>query len=211
MISIAIADDHRLFADGLSEALGSLPDLTVSVVASDGRALLEALSKTKADVLLIDLEMPVLGGLETLKALKGRIPAIVVSMHADADHRAQAVAAGAVGFLSKSAPLSDLAAAIRAAHAGHRFADPTTLSDILQPYREPVLDVGAALLTAREREILGLLGQGITGTDELATRLFISPKTVKNHLASIFDKLGIYDRAQAAVEAIRLGLAPRTK
>jgi DNA-binding NarL/FixJ family response regulator len=209
MISIAIADDHTLFADGLAEALGSLPDITVRAVARDGASLLEAIKDAVPDVLLIDLEMPGIDGLHTLELTHGRIPTIVVTMHADDEHRAQVVAAGAAGFLSKSAPLSDLAAAIRAAHGGVRFLDATTLRSVLDQYREPVLDPGAALLTAREREILALLGQGVTTTDELATRLFISPKTVKNHLASIFDKLSIEDRAQAAVEAIRLGFAPR--
>jgi DNA-binding NarL/FixJ family response regulator len=209
MISIAIADDHRLFADGLAEALGSLPDISVKAVARDGASLLDAIKNATPDVLLIDLEMPGVGGLETLRALRGRIPTIVVTMHADGKHRADAIAAGAAGFLSKSAPLADVAAAVRATHDGVRFVDSTTLRDALDKYREPTLDPGAALLTAREREILGLLGQGITATDELATRLFISPKTVKNHLASIFAKLGIEDRAQAAVEAIRLGIAPR--
>jgi len=209
MISIAIADDHRLFADGLAEALGSLPDIRVGAVARDGASLLEAIKDSSPDVLLIDLEMPGVDGLQTLRAVRGRIPTIVVTMHADDQHRADVVAAGAAGFLSKSAPLSDLAAAIRAAHDGVRFVDATTLRGVIDKYREPVLDPGAALLTAREREILALLGQGVTATDELATCLFISPKTVKNHLASIFAKLGIEDRAQAAVEAIRLGIAPR--
>ena len=209
MISIAIADDHRLFADGLAEALSGVPDLTVTAVASDGAALIEAIRTTPPDVLLIDLEMPGVGGLQTLEALRGRVPTIVVTMHADAEHRAKAQSAGAVGFLSKSTPLSDLAAAIRAAHNEENFTSTTTLREVLDRYREPSLDPGAAQLTEREREILALLGQGVTATDELATRLFISPKTVKNHLASIFGKLGIYDRAQAAVEAIRLGIAPR--
>jgi DNA-binding NarL/FixJ family response regulator len=209
MISIAIADDHRLFADGLAEALGGLPDITVTAVARDGASLLEAIEESTPDVLLIDLEMPGVDGLQTLRAVRGRIPTIVVTMHADDRHRADVVALGAAGFLSKSAPLSDVAAAVRAAHDGVRFVDSTTLRDVLDKYREPILDPGAALLTARERELLALLGQGVTATDELATRLFISPKTVKNHLASIFDKLSIEDRAQAAVEAIRLGFAPR--
>lgn len=210
MTSIAIADDHRLFADGLAEALGSVPDLTVTSVASDGEALLQAISDNPPDVLLIDLEMPGLDGLQTLQAINGRIPTIVVTMHADATQRAKAVGAGAAGFLSKSTPLSDLAAAIRAAADGVRFGNnTTTLSDLLRPYQEPDLDPGAALLTPREKELLSLLGRGVTSTEELALRLYISPKTVKNHLASIFDKLGIEDRAQAAVEAIRLGIAPR--
>jgi DNA-binding NarL/FixJ family response regulator len=130
-------------------------------------------------------------------------------MHADDLHRARAQAAGAVGFLSKSAPLTDVAAAVRAAYAGEQFTKVTTLREILDRYRQPRLDPGASQLTPRERELLTLLGQGITATEELAERLYISKKTVKNHLASIFEKLGVSDRAQAAIESIRLGFAPR--
>ena len=209
MIDVAIADDHQLFADGLAEALGGLPDIRVVGVAYDGTQLLAVLDRQPADVAIIDLEMPTLGGIQVLETIGSRVPAIVVTMHADAEHRARAVAAGAAGFLSKSTPLPRLAAAIRAVASGQRFAAITTLSDLLGPFEEPVLDPGAMLLTSREREILALLGRGITTTDDLADRLFISKKTVKNHLASIFEKLDVSDRAQAAVEAIRLGIAPR--
>lgn len=209
MINVAIADDHRLFADGLAEALGGLPDINAVGVAYDGAQLMAVLDQQPADVAIVDLEMPILDGIQVLAALGSRVPAIVVTMHADAQHRARAVAAGAAAFLSKSTPLPQLAAAIRAVAAGHRFAHVTTLRDILEPFDKPVLDPGAMLLTSREREVLALLGRGVTATDELADRLFISKKTVKNHLASIFEKLDVSDRAQAAVEAIRLGIAPR--
>jgi len=209
MITVIIADDHRLFADGLAEALRGLPDIAVGGVAYDGRELLSLLEVQRPDVLVVDLEMPHVGGIEVLGRVGNEIPAIVVTMHADREHRSRAVAAGAVGFLSKSTPLGDLAAAVRAAASGERFANSTTLRDLLEPYQEPILDPGARLLTAREREILSLLGAGVTSTDELADRLFISKKTVKNHLASVFEKLGVSDRAQAAVEAIRLGIATR--
>ncbi|MGI9649134.1 MAG: LuxR C-terminal-related transcriptional regulator, partial [Acidimicrobiia bacterium] len=134
---------------------------------------------------------------------------IVVTMHADEQHRAKAEAAGAVGFLSKSAPLPTLASAVRAAAAGEVFVEQVGGTTVLEDYQEAVLDPGAAALTARERELLGLLTEGVSSTEELADRLYISQKTVKNHLASIYDKLAISDRAQAAVEAIRLGLGKR--
>ncbi len=209
VITVTIADDHRLFADGLAEALRSLPDIAVGGVAYDGIELLSLVQQQRPDVLIVDLEMPQAGGIEVLKSVGSRVPTIVVTMHADDEHRAQAVAAGAAGFLSKSTPLADLAAAIRAVASGEQFSEPTTLSDMFEGYQEPILDPGAMLLTPRERELLTLLGGGVTSTDELAERLFISKKTVKNHLASIFEKLGVSDRAQAAVEAIRLGMAPR--
>ncbi len=207
LITVLVADDHTLFAEGVSQALAAIPDLQVAGTASGGVELLALARKTPADVLLIDLEMPDLSGFEVLAALKGSPPAIVVTMHADETRRAQAIAAGAKGFLSKSTPLPELAAAVRAVSAGEDLTPlTTTLREILGHYMDPILDPGAASLTARERELLTLLGEGVSATDELAERLYISPKTVKNHLASIYEKLGISDRTQAAVEAIRLGL-----
>jgi len=138
--------------------------------------------------------------------MEGAPRAIVVTMHADDEQRRKAAAAGAVGFLSKSAPLPDLAAAIRAVAAGETILDEESTPEILDQYRQPTLDEGAAALTAREREVLKLLASGVSGTEDLADRLFISQKTVKNHLASIYEKLAITDRAQAVVEAIRLGI-----
>jgi DNA-binding NarL/FixJ family response regulator len=130
-------------------------------------------------------------------------------MHADDSQRVEAFDAGAVGFLPKSAPLKDLAAAIRAAAAGAvlQWSDDAERTAILSRYADAQLDPGASSLTQREIELLTLLGQGVSSTEDLADRLFISQKTVKNHLASIFAKLSISDRTQAAVEAIRLGFA----
>lgn len=210
MIVVIVADDHTLFAEGISQALTAIPDLQVAGTASGGVELLELTKTTRADVLLIDLEMPDLSGFEVLKKLKGSPPAIIVTMHADDQQRSEAEKAGARGFLSKSTPLPELAAAVRAVSAGENLTPlTTTLREVLNNYMEPVLDPGAASLTARERELLTLLGVGVSATDELAERLYISPKTVKNHLASIYDKLSISDRTQAAVEAIRLGLVKK--
>jgi DNA-binding NarL/FixJ family response regulator len=207
LIAVLVADDHTLFAEGVSQALAAIPDLRVAGTASGGVELVALAKKTPADVLLIDLEMPDMSGFEVLAALKGSLPAIIVTMHADDERRTQAIAAGAKGFLSKSTPLPDLAAAVRAVANGENLTPlTTTLREVLAHYMEPTLDPGAASLTARERELLTLLGEGVSATEELAERLYISPKTVKNHLASIYEKLSISDRTQAAVEAIRLGI-----
>ncbi len=211
MIEVIVADDHTLFAEGISQALAALPDLRVVGTATTGSELIELAGSIRSDVLLIDLEMPDISGIEALQQIGDAVPAIIVTMHATAPRRKQAGEAGARGFLSKSAPLPDLAAAVRAVAAGEDLleGDPTTLREILERYDRPTLDPGAEALTPREREILRLLGEGISLTEELAERLFISPKTVKNHLASIYEKLGINDRTQAAVEAIRLGFVAR--
>lgn len=208
MIRVWIADDHTLFAQGLSRALDSLPDIRVVGIAGSGSDLLSAITSQPAEVCITDLEMPGGGGAAVLEGVRD-IPVIVVTMHAEEAQRQAAATAGAAGFFSKSAPLATIAAAIRAVAAGERFdlVDGSDDEELLQRFSQPNLDPGAASLTEREKEILHHLARGVSATDELAELLFISQKTVKNHLASIFQKLAVSDRTQAAIEAIRLGLA----
>jgi DNA-binding NarL/FixJ family response regulator len=207
MIRVTIVDDHQLFAEGLFSALDSLPDIELVAIYNDGATFLSDIPVLQTDVVLLDLEMPEATGLDVLSSAGRAIKAIVISMHSGADEQHRAKSLGASGFLSKSAPLSDVAAAVRAVDGGANLFEPaTTLRDLLDEHREATLDPGAEALTQRERELLSLMAKGITATNELAESLFISHKTVKNHLASIYHKLAISDRAQAAVEAIRLGL-----
>ena len=205
-IRVVIADDHVLVLDGMRQALDALPDIQVVAVATTGDELIAVLDRIDPDVLLVDIEMPDRTGLAALRDLEDPPPALIVTMHTEDEYRQRAVAAGAVGFLSKATPLPELAAAVRAAHDGVVLMDVDNLEAALDPYREARLSPGAESLTPRERELLGLLAGGISGTEELAEEMFISQKTVKNHLASIYEKLGISDRAQAVVEAMRLGL-----
>ena len=208
MIRVAIGDDHQLFAQGLGDALNSQPDMRVVVMATDGKSLLEKLAAQPADVVLVDLDMPGLNGVEVLGRLPKPDKALVVSMHADAATAEAVKRSGAGGFFSKGTSLTDLAAGIRAVAGGAKLmamsADEQAAA--LRSNSQPVLDEGAASLTEREKEILTLLAKGVSSTEDLAERLFISQKTVKNHLASIFSKLAVSDRTQAAIEAIRLGL-----
>ena len=207
MIRVWIADDHTLFAQGLSRGLDAVPDIRVVGIAATGTELLEGIATQPAEVCISDLEMPGGGGAAVLNGLN-ETPVIVVTMHAEEAQRQAAAKAGAAGFFSKSAPLSVIASAIRAVAAGERLdvTHPDANEQLLEAHSEPQLDPGAASLTDREREILSHLARGVSATDELAEILFIYQKTVKNHLASIFQKLAVSDRTQAAVEAIRLGL-----
>ncbi len=209
MIRVMVADDHKLFAEGLSQALNSLPDARVVGVVGSGPELENRLETQPAEVVIVDIEMPQGDGIETIARLATKAQAIVVSMHAGDDQRARAARAGAKAFFSKAVPLTTLAAAVRAVAAGRDLMglDDEERDAVLEEYREAQLDPGAASLTPREREILQLLAVGVSATDELADRLYISQKTVKNHLASIFHKLAVSDRTQAAIEAIRLGIA----
>ena len=212
MIRVMIADDHQLFAEGLSQALNSLPDARVVGVVDSGPALDEALLTQPAEVAIVDIEMPGGDGIATIAELGMRSKAIVVSMHASDDQKERASEAGAKGFFSKAVPLTTLAAAVRAVADGQNLIElnDEDRDDLLETYREAQLDPGAASLTQREKEILQLLAAGVSATDELADRLYISQKTVKNHLASILQKLAVSDRTQAAIEAIRLGIANPT-
>jgi len=205
-ITIVIADDHRMMLDGLAQALGSLSDNEVLATVTDGEELLATLEDIHPDVLLVDVEMPKLDGLAALRALADPPPTIVVTMHADDEYRKRAQVAGAAGFMSKAAPLPDLAAAIRAADAGVNLLEAEDLAATLAEYHLARLTGAAAQLTDREREVLSLLASGVSRTEDLAEELYISQKTVKNHLTSIYEKLGVSDRAQLVVEAHRMGL-----
>jgi DNA-binding NarL/FixJ family response regulator len=201
-----IADDHQMMLDGLRTALNSLPDIEVVATATDGSQLASQVDEHSPDVLLVDVEMPGTSGLAAIQSIDPLPPTLVVTMHAADEYQRAASEAGAVGFLSKGLPLPDLAAAIRAVHDGQNLLGAPDLDSILDRYRMPQLSSRAEAVTGRERDVLRCLVRGISSTDDIAEELFISQKTVKNHLASIYEKLGVNDRAQAVVESIRLGL-----
>jgi DNA-binding NarL/FixJ family response regulator len=189
--------------------LDAAPDITVVGIATTGQELASVLGQVRPDVLLIDIEMPHGTGLAVLRSLDDPPPTLVVTMHADDDHRRRSRSAGARGFLSKATPLPDLAAAIRAANDGVDLMDTDDLASALSDYRVARLSPGAEALTPRERELLNLLAGGMSRTQELADTMYISQKTVKNHLSNIFEKLGVSTRAEAIVEALRLGVVAR--
>lgn len=205
-IRVVIADDHQMMLDGLSLALNSLPDIEVVGTATDGAALGDLVGTRMPDVLLVDVEMPGMSGLAAISGIEELPPTLVVTMHTAEEYGRAAQEAGAVGFLSKALPLPALAAAIRAAHDGQDLFRASDLSTLLHQYRTPRLSERAAAVTHRERDVLRCLVRGISRTDAIAEELFISQKTVKNHLASIYEKLGVNDRARAVVAAIELGL-----
>jgi len=204
-IRVVIADDHQLMLDGLKQGLDSLPDIHVVGTAVDGSALGDVVASTEPDVLLVDVEMPGMSGISAISRLDDLPPTIVVTMHTAEAYGKSAREAGAVAFLSKALPLPDLAAAIRAVADGQHLFD-HDLDLILADYRTPQLSTRAETITERERDVLRCLVQGISGTEDIADELYISQKTVKNHLASIYEKLSVNDRAQAVVEAMKLGL-----
>jgi DNA-binding NarL/FixJ family response regulator len=203
-IRVIIADDHRLMLDGLVQGLTAIPDIDVVGTVESGEELADAVQRFEPDVLLVDVEMPGRSGLSAISQIPDLPATLVVTMHAAEEYGASARDAGARGFLSKGLPLQDLAAAIRAVDDGVDLFD-VDLEDLTE-YRTPTLLPRAEAITGREREVLRCLVQGISSTEDIADELYISQKTVKNHLASIYEKLGVNDRAQAVVEAMKLGL-----
>jgi len=206
VIKVVIADDHQILLDGLSQALDSIPDIKVVGSVNDGSKLASAVNMYTPDVLLVDVEMPGTSGISAISHIDDLPPTLIVTMHAAEEYGSAAQEAGAVGFFSKSTPLPDLAAAIRSVAAGTNLFDADDVDAVLDEYRSPTLSGAADSITDREREVLRCLVRGISRTEDLAEELFISQKTVKNHLASIYEKLGVNDRAQAVVESIKLGL-----
>ncbi len=206
IIRVLIADDHRILLDGLTQALDSLPDIKVAGTVDDGARIEKAVATYQPHVLLVDVEMPGTSGLSAISRITDLPPTIVLTMHTAEEYESSARQAGAVGFLSKATPLPELAAAIRAVDDGEDLSEADDLPELLTRYRTPRLSSAAETITDREREVLQCLVRGISRTEDLAEELFISQKTVKNHLASIYEKLGVNDRAQAVVEAMKLGL-----
>ena len=209
MIRVMIADDHQLFAEGLSQALNILPDTRVVGVVESGPALEEALLSQPAEVSIVDIEMPGGDGIDTISELGRRTTPSSCRCTLRRNRRSAPRRPAPKGSSPRECRLVTLAAAIRAVADGQDLIslDDTARDELLETYGQARLDPGAASLTEREKEILQLLAVGVSATDELAERLYISQKTVKNHLASIFQKLAVSDRTQAAIEAIRLGIA----
>jgi len=206
-IRLVVVDDHALFRAGLVNLLSQIPGLEVVGEAEDGRAALEEVRRTKPEVILLDVNMPVMGGIETVKALKEseacRILMLTISKH-DEDLFG-AIAAGADGYLLKSAEPEDLRRTISLIAEGKSVLTPEVTRRVLQVVGKGKGISLNANLSTREMEVLDCLSQGMTSS-EIASHLFISENTVKTHVRHILDKLEAANRAEAVSKAIQLGL-----
>jgi DNA-binding NarL/FixJ family response regulator len=211
MTSVVIADDHELVRRGIAAMLRAERDIDVVGEAADGAEALRLVEQHGPDVLLVDLEMPVVPGLEVIPRVRRSAPrtrVIVLSMHASETYVAQALRDGAAGFVLKSAPSSDVVRAVHQVAAGRRFLSAPLSDQAVEAYmrklQNAALDVYDTL-TAREREVLLLAARGHTNAD-IAEQLFISTRTVESHRANLTRKLGLRTHTDLVLFAVRRGL-----
>ena len=208
-IRLMLADDHRMLREGLSR---SMTEHGFDVVgeARDGVEAVNMAYSLSPDVLLMDVSMPEMDGVEACRQVRSSAPdtkVVMLTMHADQDVLANAIRAGACGYLVKDCSTEDIAGAVRLASSGETALSPQLAASMLNEVRK--LDMAPAreerVVTKREEEVLQLIADGCS-TSEVAGQMYISQKTVKNHLASIYQKLDARDRTQAVLQAVRMGI-----
>jgi DNA-binding NarL/FixJ family response regulator len=210
-IRLAVVDDHALFRAGLISLLNEIPELQVVGEAGSGAAALEMIARTRPEVLLLDVNMPGMSGVEVVRALRllpaGAQPRILMlTISKSEEDLLGAIAAGADGYLLKSAEPDELRRAIELVHQGMSVLSPQVTRQVLQAVAHGDLDRTAnSGLSSREMEVLACLSQGKT-TAQIATELFISENTVKTHVRHILEKLAASNRAEAVSKATQMGL-----
>jgi DNA-binding NarL/FixJ family response regulator len=208
-ISVLIADDHPLFRQGIKQILELENDITVVAQAANGDEAVRLTREHKPDVILMDINMPGSNGLQAIKEIKDEninSKIIVLTIHEDREYLIKTIQMGAEGYVLKDAEPSVLIDAIRSVHQGQSYIQPNMTKELVKEFNRLTLHGrernGENRLTAREREVLKLIAEGMINK-EIATKLYISEKTVKNHVSSIFRKLNVSDRTQAAIYAIK--------
>ncbi|MEM8924369.1 MAG: response regulator transcription factor [Actinomycetota bacterium] len=207
-IRLLLADDHRMLREGLRRSLEEM-DFTVVAEARNGAEALDLVHSAQPNVVLMDVTMPGLDGVEATRQIKADHPEVrivVLTMHADQDTLTEAIRAGANGYLVKDCSTDEIAMAIDAVAMGETALSPGLAASMLADVRRQENEAQQErIITAREEEVLQLIADGCS-TPEVAEQLFISQKTVKNHLASIYQKLDARDRTQAVLQAVRMGI-----
>ncbi len=202
-VRLLLADDHTMVRQSMRR---SMEDAGFEIVgeAGDGAEAVRLAAELRPDVVLMDVSMPVLDGVEAtrqVRAVEGAPQVVMLTMHADADVVRRALRAGAVGYLTKDSSIDDVIDAVRLAASGDGAVSPGLAAALLREASTPE----APAISGREVEVLQLIAEGAS-PPEVAERLFISVKTVKNHLSSIYEKLDARDRTQAVLKGLRMGV-----
>ena len=217
MIRVLIADDQTVVREGLAAILSTDPEIEVVGLAGDGQEVLDLMPGTQPDVVLMDLKMPVLNGAQATQRLREAYPqahVLVLTTYVDDEWLFDAIRAGATGYLLKDTRREELLAAIKGTAQGKSYLDPAIAGKVMQQVSGPpsaaTAEPEVEAFTERERQILHLLAQGYSNP-EIAQRLHLARGTVRNYVSTVLHKLGVSDRTQAAIEALRRGLVDRVK
>jgi DNA-binding NarL/FixJ family response regulator len=209
---VLLADDHTILRDGLRLLLERHPDITVAAEAGNGREAVELANRVTPDVVVMDITMPLLNGIEAtsrIKSARSKTEVIVLSVHADESYILRALKAGARGYLLKDSAEADLIQAIRAVCAGKAFFSPAVSKVLAEDYIRKVQQQGMEdpydLLTARERELLQLVAE-LRSTKEISALLGLSPHTVDTHRGNLMQKLNIHSVPELILYAVRKGI-----
>lgn len=211
-IKVLVVDDHAIVREGVRMILAREADIDVVGEAGDGAEALQHVERLRPHVVVMDISMPGMGGIEATQVVRTKYPGVQVlalTMHEDESYVFQLLRAGAAGYVLKRAAAQDLVQAVRAAARGEAFLYPSVARKVVEDYLKRV-ESGEERerydgLTTREKEILTLIAQGLSN-QQIAEKLFISIKTVQTHRAHILEKLGLHDRTELVRYAIRKGL-----
>ena len=204
---ILIADDHTLVRAGLTSLIARIPEMEVVAEAADGRQALRLVRDLQPDIVLMDIAMPGLNGLESAERIHGihpKVKIIILSMHASEEYVAQALKAGASGYLLKDAATAELEMALKSVSMGQFYLSPSISRQVVDNFLRGG-PTGIELLTPRQREILQLIAEG-KGTRDIAETLHLSVKTVETHRAQLMERLDIHDVAGLIRYALKKGL-----
>jgi two-component system response regulator NreC len=211
-IRVLVVDDHTIVRDGICALLGLTRDIEVVGEAANGRGALEMVRKLMPDVVLMDIAMPIMGGLEATRRITKEFPRIKVlalTQYDDREYVFPVIEAGARGFISKTAASSELASGIRSVYHGDSFLSPSVARFLVEDYQQEAATRKShdpyEQLTDREREILKLLAEGHS-TQEIAHMLVISPKTVEGHKTNLMAKIDVHNRVDLIKYALRKGI-----
>ena len=211
MIKVLIADDQEIVCEGLKRILQSDPEIKVIGIANNGQQALDLINHQTPDIVLMDLQMPIMNGVQAIRQLRKThpdLPVLVLTTYMDDKWLFDAIRAGATGYLLKDRPRHELLEAIKGMVSGEAYLDPSVAKKVLNQVAsapEPIQFDESIEISERERDILTLLVEGLSNA-EIAQRLFLSEGTVRNYLSSLFVKLEVSDRTQAVVVALRRGL-----